>query len=410
MSRYKVTRVQQENGIVADLASEEQANVNVSRLLEHQSDYYRVENQHNEMAIFHKDNPDKPISRWWKSIRTAGLLEGTSEYYIAQNQEDKWAIFHKDNPDEPISQWWGEINAEEFLMGNSEYYIAGEFEDYIPFSITHRMAIFHKDHPDTPISQWHCSISTTGLIKGESEYYVAKNQNEKSAIFHKDNPDQPITQWWDEIWRAGIVVNQSDYYMVCNQNKTAIFHKDNPDKPITNWHYYIFPFGLIDNTSEYYAALNTFNSPIQIYHLSNIWEPLYELPNKLERVLLYFNDEFALYLSTQKLIMYDSIAMKNKSIAVLPEDMQNIIQSIYKNSASYDINVKTTYKLISNYIHRGFLPIAIYDNKKRQDYHYLFTTEGQYVEKFDDEQNLIAYMKQEISKKYDTSFEMMRLY
>ena len=151
-----------------------------------------------KMAIFHKNNPNEPITQWWDNINAAGLVEGKSEYYLAQNKDGKWAIFHKDNPNEPITQWWDYIYVEGLVDGRSEYYVAKNEEG--------KYAIFHKDNPNEPITQWWNTISLTGLVRGQTDYYVAQNKNGDYAIFHKDNPYEPISKWWKNIkWKDGLV-------------------------------------------------------------------------------------------------------------------------------------------------------------------------------------------------------------
>ena len=164
-------------------------------LIEGKSDYY-IAQQDNEQAIFHKDDPEHPISKWWKgiggiealnddffgvpSIFEAGLVEGESDYYLALRKEDhKWAIFHKDDPEHPISGWWRIIDMNGLLNGKNDYYKV-ENDD-------NEQAIFHKDDPDQPISKWLYEIYSLGLLEGKSDYYIAQNKDLYIYIFHKDN-------------------------------------------------------------------------------------------------------------------------------------------------------------------------------------------------------------------------------
>ncbi len=371
-------------------------------LVQGRSEYYiAMQRNTKQSAIFHKDDPRNPISQWWKDIYEDGLVNGQSEYYIARNQNEQEAIFHKDNPQEPISQWWKTVKSYGVVEGKSEYYIVQNQNE--------QEAIFHIDNPYEPISQWWNSIDSDGFVRGESEYYIAHYNTDKQAIFHIENPNQPISQLWNNICTVGLIEGQSEYYIVQNQYwQHAIFHKDNPDEPITNWHKYIFPFGLINNTSEYYAVIDKEASAIKIYHPINLSQPLYELPNDEENLLLYFNDKHAIYLADKHIVIYDSAKMIYEEISSLPKGLQKILQDIEEYNSSYRINIVATNQLISQYINDGFLPIVV-QQFMNNDHYYLFNTNGAYIGKFNNVKQMTQYIQQEISRK-KLSCDMIRLY
>ena len=373
-------------------------------LAEGESEYYIVANKYDpQYAIFHKDNPNEPITQWWKKIKASGVLKNKSEYYIAENQNYQQAIFHKDNPYVSISHWWKEIEAPGLLKGTSKYYIATRQH--------WDTAIFHIDNPDEPVSKSNIYISKQGLVNGQSNYYIARNHNWQCAIFYKDDPDTAISKYWDNIYSYGLVSNQSEYYIAEMQNRQqAIFHINNPDKPITNLHRYIYPFGLVNGSSECYATLSQKDPVIQIYHPNDISQPLYELPKKqIESVLLYVNSEYALYLGQHHLMMYDAINMQHKDIGALPKNLQSITQKIYYQTSEYAVATTTTSRLISDYMHHGFMPIVIKNYRSKHTHNYLLTADGNYIQKFDNTQEMIEYIQQEISKK-TSSYDMLRLY
>jgi len=97
---------------------------------------FNEENFRTEKAIFYVDDNGNEIqiSKWWKSVSEDGLVKGENEYYTAQRDDGKLAIFHKDNPEEPISKWFNG-----FIIKNSDYYIAIEGKK-LPYYY-----IFHKD-------------------------------------------------------------------------------------------------------------------------------------------------------------------------------------------------------------------------------------------------------------------------
>ncbi len=414
----------------------------LSSMLAEEYGYYVMKNHKDEWAIFHKDNPEQPVSKWWDAFRyKSGLLVGESEYYIAQNSKKQWAIFHISNPEQPISQWWYNIARDGLIIGKSQYYLAqnkskqwaifhkdnpnqpisqwwnkiheyGFFQNDIPYYMVenerNRWAIFHKDIPDQPISQWWFEINNTGLLNGQSDYYMVKNEKGQYAIFHKDDPDNPVSQFWKYIHLDGCLKGETAYYIAETYGfKMAIFHKDNPNEPVTNWHYYIYPFGLVNGTSECYAVQeNNKTSPIYIYHVSNSTQPLYELSDIHPEGLLYFNDKFAIYLTDQHLMMYDNVNMEHNIIMSLSEELRNTIQEIYKGSIWHHIHPNTN-RLIFNYLEYNFLPIAI--NIKDHIYCDLYTLDQGYIGRFDSIKDAKKYMQQEIAKK-DISYDFMRLY
>ncbi len=368
-------------------------------LIEGESEYYIVANPQHQYAIFHKDNPDQPISRWWYDIKPAGLVMGRSEYYIARNENDwRYAIFHIDNPDTPISKWWSKIEKYGLLNNQSPYYLAEQ---------NGKHAIFHKDNPDEPLSLWWSWICAQGLVKGESEYYIVQDSSGEEAIFYIDDPNEPVSYWWDNIASCGLVKGESEYYLVRrDDDQWAVFHKNNFNEPITKWHYYIYPIGLPNGTSECYAVREEDNPSIQIYHLSEPFYPLYTLSDIHKNALLYFNDEFAIYITNKYLLLYDSLTLQHQTIAPLSEDINKIVSELFDNNALDYLDQMTTNRLIAEYIHYSFLPIVF----KNIDYHcYLYTLDGDYIGKFNSTEDMKQYIQQEITNK-NTSCDMLRLY
>ncbi len=366
------------------------------------SEYYIAKNHSNQYAIFHINNPAQPISQWWDWIELLGLSTEQLEYYIVKNQNGKRAIFHISDPYKPISQWWDWIETCGLIKGQSAYYIVKNQND--------GYAIFHRNHPNIPISQWwHAIIREDGLIKGESDYYIVID-NWKHAIFHRNYPNIPISQWWDYIEPYGLVKGQSDYYIVQNHNlKYALFYKDNLDEPIAHWHDYIYPCGLINNTSECYAVIDKEASAIQIYHPDDISQPLYMLNKVNRKLLLYFDDKVALYLTTKYLMMYDAITMKHNIIGPLSEKMQKIIHKLSRRYTTYNIDINITSQLIADYMQHNFLPIVCNDTENY--YCYLYTADGNYIGRFSNTQDMIDYIQQEIAKtNKNPSYDMLRLY
>ena len=317
---------------------------------------------HNKQQVIIDTETGQQVSQYWKQIEPFGLVEGTSEYYIAQNQNRKWAIFHKDNP-------------------------------------------------DTPISKWHECISSNGLLIGQSQYYYAAlNQKGRTAIFHKDEPKAPISNWWYEITSYGLLQDRSEYYLARNQDwQQAIFHKDNPDNPISNWHENICPTGLVNGTSEYYATSMQNNFIIQIYHTSNISQPLYELQNIEKELLVYYDDQYAIYLTPKYLMLYDNSTIEHNILAFLTEEMQGILHKIYKSRAWIYLDITTTNQLIAEYIQHDFIPI-VFDTGHQHEC-YLYTSAGKYIDKFNSTQHLREYIQQKTSKNINnTSCDILQLY
>ena len=104
-----------------------------------------------EYAIFYIDDNgnEKQISKEWYFIYPDGLVdysESKSEYYIVQRDDDKKAIFHKDDPEHPISKWWNDIYTFGLVNGESDYYIVlRNIGGYFIF------LIFHKDNKNFPV-------------------------------------------------------------------------------------------------------------------------------------------------------------------------------------------------------------------------------------------------------------------
>ncbi len=386
--------------------------ITIFGLVAGESEYYIAQNENKQFAIFHKDNPNKPVSQWWRHIEQKGLITGHSNYYIAKNQNNQYAIFHKDNPNEPITQWWRSISSEGIIEGKSKYYIAVNQKG--------EQAIFHVDNPHQPASQWWKNIDEyNGLIKNQSKYYIAEDRDDLKAIFHINNPDEPISQWWVHIYSDGLVNNQSEYYIALNQeDKLAIFHVSNPDKPVSNWHKYISPVGLVSNISQCYATRDDDTSPVYVYHISDIWQPLYELPDEAWHELLYLNEDFAIYISDQYIKMYDSIQMKSNIIGQLTEDTQIFLDDMkYRVDPTY-IDATVTSQLIHQYIDNEFLqflPIIIHNIIDEEPYRpcFLYTLNGEYIATFNSLNELCNYMnKHTKNKNKDNSLscDIIRLY
>ncbi len=365
--------------------------------------YYRLRHKNNQVAIFNTKTGQQ-VSQWWEKINASYLLKNKSSYYGAKNKDGKWAIFHIDNPDQPISQWHNQIyRYGGLLQGQSEYYIALDQEE--------KEAIFHKDNPHEPISQWWNRVFVNGLLQGESDYYMVFDPAKQLAIFHKDNPYDPVSQWWDGMYWNGLLNNKSVYYIAQdNDDKHAIFHKDNPYEPVSQWHNYIYSLGLINGISHYYGTVQKNNSTIQIYHLHDILEPLYEFDIPCKGLLLYFDDKIAIYLDNEDLIMYDAINMQHFTISPLSQDMQDIISDIYDNTEVWDYNgTVISNELIHKYINENFIPIVFTADAPYPCY--LYTLDGKFVKKFKSAEDIIQYMQKEIDKtrsKYQC--EIMRLY
>jgi len=95
-------------------------------LLTGTSDYYIAYDRHPEypnrdaQAIFHKDNPNEPITGWCRSVSVVGLVQGTSEYYartIENGNERLTQIFHISDPANPVY----DISDHKLFAGNALY-------------------------------------------------------------------------------------------------------------------------------------------------------------------------------------------------------------------------------------------------------------------------------------------------
>jgi len=323
--------------------------------------HYRLRHKNNQVAIFNTKTGQQ-VSQWWQNIDASYLLDRKSPYYIAQNKNGQWAIFHKDNPYEPISHWWHRVYANE-------------------------------------------------LLQGESDYYVAFDPAEQVAIFHKDNPDKPVSHWWDGIYWNGLINNKSVYYIAQDNNdKHAIFHKDNLYEPVSQWHDYIYSLGLINGISHYYGTIQKNNSTIQIYHLHNVLEPLYEFDIPCKVFLLYFDEEMAIYLNNEDLMMYDAINMQHRTISPLSKDIQHIVSYIYDDTEILDyVSIIISNELIHKYINHNFIPIVF--TADTQNTCYLYTLDGKFVQKFKSTEDMIQYMQKEIDERRSKyQCEVMRLY
>ena len=371
-------------------------------MLKGKSEYYIAENHNQKRAIFHKDNPHEPLSGWWYNIYAHELLEGKSECYIAENNNREKAIFHINNPTQPLTQWLDNIYGHAFLEGKSKYYIAQNQNK--------QLALFDINQSQYPVSGWWKTIHAEQLLQGKSHYYLAKHQNGTLAIFHTNNPYQPISQWWNDIDPYGLIEGTSDYYIATNQESSkAIFHKDYPDEPLSNWHNYIYPFGLLNNTSEYYAVFSHRNHSIHFYHPNDMSKPLYQISKVHEKSLLFFDYDYIIYVTKNNLVIHNNMYKKPDTIVPLPEDLrQNIFYIDYKEIPHYTmINSCTTNHLITTYRRYNFIPIVYHINSKYEGY--LYTLSGDYIGKFNNVQNMIEYMQQEIAKK-NSSCDMLRLY
>ena len=233
-------------------------------------EYYIAYDSEYECAIFHIDNPNEPVSQWWREIGIYGLLSGQSDYYTAQNQNREWAIFHKDNPNEPITQWWDKIYGNDVLQGKSEYYMTRDYK--------YERAIFHINNLYEPISDWHNYIFPLGLINGTSEYYATSN---KSAIqiYHYTNKTQPVYEL-PNAHRKGLLYLTDDvalyltdkHLMMYNMRKMQhyVISKLPKDmKTVLNRKYGSYLLYDID-TEKTYELINKFSSdnfiPIFIRH------------------------------------------------------------------------------------------------------------------------------------------------
>ena len=93
------------------------------KIVKDREDFDEFEDTETREAIFDTETGQQ-ISKWWQYIYKEGLVEGRSEYYravrIKEIEDDivgfdevrQEAIFHKDNPDKPVTKWWDEIQAQ----------------------------------------------------------------------------------------------------------------------------------------------------------------------------------------------------------------------------------------------------------------------------------------------------------
>ena len=316
-------------------------------ILKAKSPYYiavREKSNYDEYAIFRINNPYQPISRWWYHIFSDGLVNGVSDYYVAENNVGKHAIFHKDNPDEPISQWHDVVYGG-LVLGKSHYYIVADKRDG-----EYRYAIFHKDNPDQPISGWWNKIYSEGLVEGSSDYYVVQNQHgHQHAIFHKDNPNEPVSKWWKSIVLG---YNFSKYYLVYHNTKFAIFNIDNPDTPVSQWHEYIIPTGLVNGTSFLYAVQSSStSSAVDVYHIDDPMQPLYEIPIHDITGVLYIDQHIAVFRDGEYIKVYKADKQQSYAFGTLNSEVV------------HDIDVIQTEQLIAQNIKQGIVPIAFYDGQ-----------------------------------------------
>ena len=325
--------------------------------------YYEIRtNDYQQQAIFDVYT-NVQISMWWSKIYDYGLVEGTSEYYVAQNEDRQQAIFHKDEPYIPLSQWLRRI---------------------IPYY---------------------------GLLQGQSHYYIGVNKDGEQAVFHIDNPDAPISRWWYQIYKYGLVNGESDYYIAYDQYNAqhAIFHIGNPDEPVSQWWDDISPVGVVNGTTLYYAAISADHSHIDIYHLDNPFQPAYTIPKELGlHIILHVDSEFALYIYNNRIMLHDATKQKSQPIALVPENIQFIIEdmSLFVEDDyivySYIYPNQSVSKFTSYYINNKFLPIAV--NSK----YYICDLEGNIISEFNNINDAQAYILQHINGQY--TYDMIRLY
>ncbi len=357
-------------------------------------EYQVIGNENGLLAIFHKDNPDVPVSDWWPSIISCGVLSGKSRYYMVANDEiyGKHAIFSIDDPATPVSKWWKWIEFAGLINGQTHYYIAQHFKD--------KKAIFHISDPNQPISQWWGDILSDGVVQGMSDYYIAKFIGQY-AIFHKDQPDQPISQWWSMVSPTGLVRGESKFCLVRNYRKQyAILYRDVLNNPITDYYRELSSIGLVNGTSLCYVGKKDESSFVQVFHIDDIDVPLYQLPIRDVGLVVYADSEYAIYIDQyhDRLMKYDTISNKSTGIAFLPTEMRQLIIN------HYIVDALQSNQLISQYMNYDFLPICLKDNKC-----YLFSTKGELINNFDNVIALQEYIRQLIVKEY-TNPDIIRLY
>lgn len=185
---------------------------------------YKERLTHKE-AIFDLKGNQK--SKWWMGIHMIN-----EEYYLVDHGTR--AIFHIDNPDEPVSKWWGYI-----VFRSTPYYLAVDMDTTTNY-IKH--AIFHVDDPEKPISKWWDEILPIGLVNGESPYYLARiirldHDEDLYAIFHVDDPEKPVSGWWININAYDFLTGRSQYYRVQREDYfTAVFRiVDKKEEQVTEW-------------------------------------------------------------------------------------------------------------------------------------------------------------------------------
>ncbi len=397
-------------------------------LVNGESEYYIAQNKYGKEAIFHIRDPDQPISQWWDEVTPQGIIEGITDYYVVRNHQGLYALFHKDYPDQPLSGWWNYI----YLGLSKEYYVAeNSNEDKAIFHINHphqpisrwwhgigsygiiqgycdyyvainenkKEAIFHKDDPYKPASQWWAKILPYGLMKGESEYYIAKDVNQQHAIFHKDVPNIPISQWWPYIYEEyGLINGGLEYYLVQNySNQVAVFHKDNPDTALSCWGDHIYRTGLLNNASKYFV-IKTNNQHIEVYHMDEPNYPLYEIPHRQVNAVLHVNENFAIIINKDDIILYDANFMESTHLQQLSDSVNAIIKEL-----DTTINLRQTDILIGKYIQYDLIPIDL--NKQLC----LYNIEGNLLGRFNNLQTMEEYIQNHFINNHNAT-DMMILY
>ncbi len=164
---------------------------------------------------------------------------------------------------------------------------------------------------------------------------------------------------------------------------------------------------MVNGTSKYYAVRENGNSSIQIYHLSDIDTPIYEINKLHKEVLFYFDDELAIYCTRKYIMLYNSITQQHQPIASISSNLYDLVVQAYNDSNLYPFDNFVTNSLISNYMQYKFLPIV---SSYPKNMCFLYTLDGNYIGEFNNIQDMLDYMKQEISKQNKLSCDMIRLY
>jgi len=134
----------------------------------------------NKKAIF--NNKNIQISKWWKNIYLDGFINNLkSSYYIVQNDNNKEAIFHKNNKNNPISKWFDIIL---YMTLDDE-----EFNFYIGQNKNNK-AFYKLDNKDIPIIENVYDFKAESVpIDINNNYYVFSgniNKNNKLIEFRKN--------------------------------------------------------------------------------------------------------------------------------------------------------------------------------------------------------------------------------